>query len=363
MNRLIGLILLSSFISSINAQVDSKTRLKLDSIANIGIEKGIPGIQIMINHQNSIQSFSYGFQDTDKSSVINDSTNWRIGSITKLFTSVVILQLEAEGKLNINDPVSKYLDLSIPNGDSVLLLNLLNHTSGLYNYTNDKQFRKARDNGVSMLQCVEYGLKNESDFNPNEKFKYCNTGFALLGLVIEKVTLKSVKENFEERIFKPCALNSAIYCEDANVPPNTAHGYMQKGKKLKDYTYLHHSWANTAGAILCSVSDLNKFSACLFQGTLLDSIQLTKMITPTYTGDIPGADAMGVGCFLALDENNSVNYIFHGGNTLGYSCALLYFPKKKLTIITAINLFPEGKNNPVRSTEGQIIGTVVNSTK
>ena len=310
MKRILCLVLLIfAFASVITAQITFQTQQKLDSIALASIKKGIPGIQVLVKDKKNEHNFIYGFQDTDKSYPINDSTNWRIGSITKLFTAVVILQLEAEGKLTLNEPVSKYMD-NIPLGDSIRLLNLLNHTSGLYNYTNDKKFRKARDKGVSISSCVEYGLRHESDFNPNEKFKYCNTGFAMLGLIIEKVTHKSVRENFEKRIFESCGLSSAVYCENGQVPSNTAHGYMQQGKKLKDYTFLDHAWANTAGAILCSVTDLLKFSTSLFQGKLLDSLQLSKMITPTYRGEIPGADAMGVGCFLALDRTGEVDYIF-----------------------------------------------------
>lgn len=361
LKKIICIVLLFGFSISVHAQIDARTKQKLDSIAKSNIEKGIPGIQVLVNDQKSKQLLSYGFQEIDQSMAINDSTNWRIGSITKLFTSVIILQLESEGKLKTSDPVSKYLDVSIPNSDKIQLKNLLNHTSGLFNYTDDKQLRKKRNKGVSMLQCVEYGLKHEADFNPNEQFKYCNTGFTILGLIIEKITQKSVKENFEERIFEPCGLKSAVYCEDGKVPSNTAHGYMQKGKRLKDYTDLDHGWANTAGAILSSVEDLNKFSNCLFQGNLLDSTQLVKMIAPSYKGKIPGANAMGIGFFLVLNSNETADYIFHGGNTLGYSCVFIYFPKKKLTIITAMNLFPEGKDNPVRFAEGHIIGTIVNA--
>ena len=122
---------------------------------------------------------------------------------------------------------------------------------------------------------------------------------------------------------------------------------------------LHHGWANAAGAILCSTTDLNKFNQCLFKGKLLDTNQLTKMLAPTFKGEIPSANAMGIGWFLVIDENNAIDYVFHGGNTLGYSCVLIHFPKKDLTIVTAMNLFPEGKNNPVEEIQNGIINEIV----
>jgi len=264
-------------VIGITAVAQNDLKLKLDSIANSGIEKGIPGIQILISDNDSQSIYNYGSQDINKTNEINDSTNWRYGSITKLFTAVMILQLESEKKLSIDDFVSKYVDLNQHNDKGITIKQLLNHTSGLYNYTSSNRL-KWED---TMNQCLEYSLKRKLNSTPGSEYSYCNTGYVILGLIIEKVTKLSYQQNITERIFEPCGLKSMIYCNDEKTPSNTARGYKRKRKKHKDFTEINHSWANSAGAVLGNLSDLNQFVNCLFSGSLIDSVQLKKMITPT----------------------------------------------------------------------------------
>ena len=205
-------------------------KLKLDSIANSGIEKGIPGIQILISDNDGVSIFNYGFQDIKKTNEINDSTNWRYGSITKIFTTVIILQLESEGKLSINDSVSNYLNLNRHNESGITIKQLLNHTSGLYDYVK-KVFPKHKWESTPE-QCVQYSLKRKQNFATGSKFEYCNTGFAMLGLIIKKVTDKSFAQNLNERIFEPCNLKSLHYSVDEKVPKNTAKGYENKRESM-----------------------------------------------------------------------------------------------------------------------------------
>lgn len=347
------------FSPVILAQDDLK--LKLDSIANAGIEQGIPGIQILISKNEETYTYNYGYQDRDKTAEINDSTNWRIGSITKLFTATIILQLESEGKLSINDSVSHYVDLKQHNTAGITIKHLLNHTSGLYIYTKDRHL-KWED---SMDQCLEYSLKRKLSFTPGSEYHYCNTGYLILGLIIEKLTGLSFNENLTERILEPCELKSMIYCEDEKTPSNTARGYNKKRKKYTDITDIDHSWANSAGAILSNSSDLNQFVKQLFNGALLDSTQLKKMITPTYLFRDLNAEglewfdhAVGLSWFLNLDKSERPIYVSHGGNTEGYNCDVHYNVQTGLSIVIGMNLFPTKDYEPVFSTQHQLIDTI-----
>lgn len=336
-------------------------KLKLDSIVNIGLEKGIPGIQVIISDNTGYNTYNYGYHDIGRTSEVNDTTNWRYGSITKLFTAIMILQLETERKLSINDPVSKFINLKQHNNAGITIKQLLNHTSGLYNYTSSNQL-KWED---SSNQCLEYSLKNKLNFTPGSTYNYCNTGYLILGLIIEKITGKSYQQNISERIFGPCSLESMIYCIDEKIPSNTARGYKMTGKKYKDFTEINHEWANSAGAVLGNLRDLNKFVYCLFEGNLIDSVQLKKMISPTIIYRDLNAEGMewfynavGLCWDLNLDKNEKSIYVSHGGNTHGYNCDIHYNTQNNLTIIIGMNLFPSGKYEPVFSTQNNLINAI-----
>jgi len=240
MSKKIILTILSTAVCIISMAQDD-LRFKLDSIANSGIEKGVPGIQVLITHKGESQNYIYGFQNSAKTTAMNDSVRWRYGSITKIFTTVVILQLESEGKLNLDDPITKHLSFDNLDNDKILIKHLLNHTSGLFDYAEKipEKLNTPKWN-ITMEECVQISLKQKPEFEPGAKSSYCNTGFSLLGLIIEKVTGESVKNNFQKRIFDPCNLKSMIYCEDEKTPENTARGYIKKNRKYIDFTEIHH---------------------------------------------------------------------------------------------------------------------------
>ena len=341
------------------AQDDLK--LKLDSIAKTGLDKGIPGIQVIISNNEGYTVYNYGYHDIEKTTKVNDSTNWRYGSITKLFTAILILQLESEGKLSIDDSVSKYINLKQHNDAGITIKHLLNHTSCLYNYTSSNQL-KWED---TTNQCLEYSLKHDLSFTSGSKYNYCNTGYLLLGLIIEKITEQSYQQNITKRIFEPCGLKSMIYCSDEKIPSNTARGYKLNGKKYKDFTEINHSWANAAGAVLGNLTDLNKFVSCLFKGNLIDSIQVKKMMSPTIIYRDLNAEGMewfyhavGLCWDLNLDKTEKPIYVSHGGNTHGYNCDIHYNTQTNLSIIIGMNLFPSGKYEPVFSTQNNLINTI-----
>ena len=341
------------------AQNDLK--LQLDSIAKTGLEQGIPGIQVIISDNEGSTTYNYGHHDIQRTTEVNDSTNWRYGSITKLFTAVMVLQLESEGKLSIDDLVSKHIDLKQHNHAGITIKHLLNHTSGLYNYTSSNRL-KWED---SSNQCLEYSLKRKLNFTPGSTYNYCNTGYLLLGLIIEKVTQQSYEQNLTERIIEPCGLESLLYCSDEKTPSNTARGYKLIRKKHKDFTEINHSWANAAGAVLGNLTDLNTFVHCLFDGDLIDSLQLKKMISPTIIYRDLNADGMewfyhavGLCWDLNLDKTEKTIYVSHGGNTQGYNCDIHYNTQTNVTISIGMNLFPSGNYEPVFSTQNKLIDAI-----
>lgn len=355
------ILLLLAIAFCVIAKAQDELKLKLDSIIKTGLEKGIPGIQVVISDSEGYTIYNYGYHEVIRTNAINDSTNWRYGSITKLFTAVMILQLESEGKLSIDESVSKYINLKQHNHAGITIKQLLNHTSGLYNYTSSPKL-KWED---SAIECLEYSLKRDLKFSPGSTYNYSNTGYLILGLIIEKITNQSYQKNISERIFEPCGLKSMIYCNDEKTPSNTARGYKLDYKKYKDFTEINHSWANSAGAVLGNLTDLNKFVNCLFNGNIIDSLQLKKMISPSIIYrdlNAKGKEwfyhAVGLCWDLNLDKTEKTIYVSHGGNTQGYNCDIHYNTQNNLTIIIGMNLFPSGKYEPVFGTQNRIIDAI-----
>lgn len=308
-----------------------------DSLLDLGISQGIPGIQVIFGDSRSNCIQAKGYADKDALLEFNDSNIWRIGSISKLMTAVVILQLEAEGKLKLSDRLSKYIELKDSALDRISILHLLTHSSGLFNYTEDRKFRKARNRGdsISIRECFEYGLNHSP--NDTGKFAYSNSDYAALGLIIHSVTGKSLEEVFQERIFLPAGMQNASYClGDADLK-NLVPGYDLKKRRAKRRSHGSLSWANAAGGVGCTLTDLAKFSDALFSKRLLDSAELNKLIT--LRKPIGGSESMavGLGCFHFIDSSNSVQAIFHDGSLPGYSLLYVYLPESKKTCVIAFN--------------------------
>jgi D-alanyl-D-alanine carboxypeptidase len=294
--------------------------------------KGIPGVALtVIQGGHPVKTAAYGLANLELNVPVKPETVFEIGSITKQFTAACILLLVQDGKLSLDDRISRHLGSVPPEWGGVTVRHLLTHTSGIKNYTGLPGFALTRH--LTQEQFIETIGKQPLEFKPGESWKYCNTGFNLLGYIIENISGKSYWDFISERIWQPLGMAATTNRLPALVIPNRASGYEQTNhihvNRDSDLTEVF-----SAGAIASTVGDLAKWNAALDGEALLDAGSKSRLWTPATSQDGKAAH-YGLGWFLETVEGH--RNIGHGGSTSGFSASIQRFPGDKLAVILLTN--------------------------
>lgn len=326
---------------------------------------GVPGAFVLILTPQGEYDFAYG--TTKRGSVITprSNTHFRIASNTKTMTAAVIVQQAQEGKLKFNDPVSKFIP-DVPNGKNITIAELLNMRSGLYNYTSSSELAAILDKHPTKAwtpqEALAIAFKQQPYFKPGTDYSYCNTNYALLGLIAEKVEHKPLSKIFQDRLFKPLGMkNTLLPLRKSNMLPKPfSHGYQYGDSsyalvdkpypdidqaaakagtlKPRDYTFHNPSYATAAGGVISTAHDLAVWIQALVTGKVfnaeyhrqwLDSLQLENP-------NEPHGQQYGYGIAEMRFGPNEI--YFHGGEMPGYNSFIGYDPINKITIIVWTNL-------------------------
>ncbi|WP_225096081.1 serine hydrolase [Streptomyces sp. CoH27] len=250
------------------------------------VDAGAPGAMALIDDHGTTYKVARGLADRDTRRALTTDDRFRIGSVTKTFSAVVLLQLADEHRLALDAPVNHYLPKLLPD-DRITVRQVLGHRSGLYDYTNDMfadsvaGFEAVRNKVFTYRQLVELSLKKPRTNAPGAAYSYSNTNFVIAGMLIEKLTGQSVRTAYEDRIFKPLKLHDTFYVHpETTIPGRYAHGYLTPdtaGEPLVDATVQTVSWAQSAGAIISSARDLDTFYSALLSGRLVSAARLAEM--------------------------------------------------------------------------------------
>jgi CubicO group peptidase (beta-lactamase class C family) len=252
-------------------------------------------------------------------------TKYRIGSVSKMFTATMIFQLIEEGKLSLNTPLSTWYS-ELPNAAKITISNLLDHRSGLHNFTNDSTYGQYMNLPRTEEQMVAVFAKMKPDFEPDAKAQYSNTNFVLLGYIIEKITKKPYSEELKKRIASKLGLNDTYYGGKTNVKNNEAYSY-SFDSSWTQAPETDMSVPGGAGAILSTPTDLVKFIGALFAGKLISAEHLSLMKTQK--------EHYGMAMF-ELNFGDKKGY-GHNGGIDGFTSVLTYFPDDKLAIAYCSN--------------------------
>ena len=218
---------------------------------------------------------SVGYLDFEINKKINSRSKFRIGSISKTFTSVLILKAEEDGKLNLDDTIESYFP-DIPNSNKITVDNLLSHRSGIFNFTDSSDYTDYMLEPKSRAELIDIISNFDSSFKPGRRSSYSNSNYVLLTIILEKIYSKDYSEILLDKIIKPLRLNSTYYGGVIDINDNEARSYMYAGKWIKqDET--DPSVPLGAGGIVSNPIDLVKFSYLLFNGKILKEESLKKM--------------------------------------------------------------------------------------
>lgn len=298
----------------------------------------IPGLVIkIVQHGTETKTAAYGFANLEWNVPATTETVFEIGSVTKQFTAACILLLAENGKLSLDDPISRYLKKTPDNWRDITIRQLLTHTSGIKNYTGLDGFELSRH--LTQDQFIAKIGEQPLVFPPGEKFSYCNTGYNLLGYIIENVSGEKYWDFLTGKILRPLGMTTTTNREPSRILKFRAAGYdRDKTNALVnrdvDYTDLF-----SAGEIVSTAGDLMKWDAALDTEKILKNSSKQQMWT---SGKLNNGHATGYGFGWFLGELDGHKIISHPGSTSGFAAANLRFPDDGLTIVVLCNSGEDG---------------------
>lgn len=297
-------------------------------------QQNVPGLTLAIVKDGKvIKESAYGKADLELDVPAAVDNIFEIGSITKQFTAVLSLQLAEEGKLSLSDPISKYIEGAPASWSGITLRHMLNHQSGLkeYVFVEGLSLTEEFDNKTFLDKIRPLPL----DFAPGTTFAYSNTNFALLGMVLEKVSGKSYSDLITERIFKPLDMSHSTLLDPDAIVEHRAHGYMNIEGHL--YRTRQSTLSTIAdGAIISNVEDMVKWDAALHGGKLLKPESYALLIKP---GVLNSGRSRSYGMGTFLTSLGGVPFVGHHGNSPGYSAGCYRFPNSHLTVVLMANVY------------------------
>ncbi|MBT2214085.1 serine hydrolase [Actinomadura sp. NEAU-AAG7] len=300
---------------------------------------GVTGVLAETSTPGGTEEARAGVMDVRTGRPIPRGASFRGGSNTKTYVATVVLQLVGEGRMSLEDTVDRWLPSLVRgngnDGRKITVRNLLQHTSGLYNYTHDLPFETREDldahrfDHYTSERLVGLALRHRPEFEPGEtgpdgnpRWSYCNTGYVLAGMIVERVTGHRWDEEVMRRIVRPLGLTHTAFAHGVEFPGRHPRGYQQfeDGGPLLDATAMDYSWASSAGNLVTTAADHNRFLRALFGGRLLRPAEFAEM-RRTVPDDLDGSLAgsrYGLGLMWFPLGCSKAGYWGHGGDTPGY---------------------------------------------
>ncbi|HEY2014790.1 MAG TPA: serine hydrolase [Bryobacteraceae bacterium] len=271
----------------------------------------------------------YGSANLEWNVPNSPATKFRLGSVTKQFTAACILLLEERGKLKVDDPVKKYMPDAPAAWDKITIFHVLTHTSGIPNFTNFPEYSKEEPFPTTPEKLVARFRDKPLDFAPGEKWSYSNSGYVLLGYLIEKVSGQTYEAFLKENIFTPLGMKDTGYDSNSEIIPRRAAGYAAGKNGAVNAGFVHMSIPFSAGALYSTTEDLLRWEQGLFGGKVLSAASLQKMTTPFKDNYAMGLSVRTAGGHKVID---------HGGGIEGFNTHLAYYPEDKVTVVVLGNL-------------------------
>jgi len=294
-----------------------------------------PGAAILVARGDTILfRAARGEADLEHHVRLRPDSVFRIGSVTKQFVAAGLLRLVEAGRIGLDDPLSRYLP-DYPGGDRITLAQLLNHTAGVTNYTGLPGYIEgAMRQDMNTAQMIGLFSHAQPDFAPGENWAYSNSGYVLVGAVIEAVTGKPWHVYLDETFFRPLGMRHTGYGHDPRFAARQVHGYSYEDDRVVATLPISMTQPHAAGALVSTVDDLLRWNRALHEGRVLSSATYRKMVTPVGRAAAPG---IGYGFGLYADHVRSAEALRHGGHIAGFTAAMTYLPGPDVTVVVLEN--------------------------
>ncbi|MGA8075581.1 MAG: serine hydrolase domain-containing protein [Candidatus Acidiferrales bacterium] len=304
-------------------------------------DQHIPGLALAVVHDSKlVKSQGYGLANIELKVPVKPETVFQMGSIGKQFTATAVLLLAEDGKLSLDDPIAKYFPTAPRTWRNITIRRLLNHTSGLADYTDDTYVRPG---GLIPLHAE---LSDDEifrrfttlpfDFKPGEKWKYSNTGYAILGFLIHKVSGQSYGEFLDARVFKPLGMSTTRVISESEIIPNRSAGYLLVKDEIQNQNWVAPHWNTLAdGALYSTTADMAKWDAALSAGAILKPASYAQMWTPA---PLNNGKNYPYGFAWDITEINGHRLLEHGGAWQGFTAHYARYPDDHLSVIVLTNL-------------------------
>ena len=349
---IITLLILSCKLKKENIKITNNDKLinSIDSIINANFSSTEPGAAIIITKKGKeIYKNAVGLANLNLNVAMNSEMIFRIGSITKQFTAVSILMLQEEGRLSITDNIRKHLPTYPKHEQIITIENLLTHTSGIPDFLGFPEAFKIEQMNLTTNQIVGIFKDKPLEFNPGEQIKYSNSGYNVLGAIVEKVSGMSYENFVETKIFQKLNMKSSFYDHPEEIFKNKISGYTKDSLGYKSASYMTMCAPFSAGGLRSSISDLAIWNKAIHNGELIPLKSLSKAFKPfklkngTYTD---------YGFGWMIHDFLGEKLYHHSGSIPGFRNSAFYFPKEEIYIAILSNNFsskPSYLNNVISS--------------
>ena len=332
---ILGLFILCFSLNTTFALILTDKQKAYEAILVEQIRIDEPGVAVIVSQKGKVLfKAARGLANLEHNIQLTTDSVFRLGSITKQFTAAAIMILQERKKLSVDDDIHKYIPDFPTEGNKVTIENLLTHTSGIANYTEDRSiFAKEIQVPTTIDEMLVRFAQHPMKFKTGEKMRYSNTGYVLLGKIIEVVSGKSYAHFIEENIFKKLGMKSSRY-GGSQIIPNRASGYNKTPDGFENAKYTDITWHHAAGSLLSTVIDINRWFSALRNGELLSKESYQMMIKP-FTLNDGSTSKYGYG--LINQKINKYGIISHTGGISGFATSALYIPSEDLYVAVFSN--------------------------
>jgi len=308
----------------------------IDAVVEDGLEEGpIAGATVAVSRGGrTLHSAGYGYADLENRIPATENTLYHVGSITKEFTAAAVLLLVEEGRVELDRPITEYLPDLPSQLEAVEVRHLLNHTGGVRNYTTMESWWRRAALEVTPSELVEVFAHEPLDFPPRTEFSYSNSGYVLLGLLVERVSGQPFGGFLNEQLFVPLGLERTHYCDDRALVPERARGYQVEEGAFARARYVSLSQAYAAGGICSTAPDLLRWTRLLMNGAVVRPEAVRRMIRPDTLAD---GRRLEYAYGIAVGNLDGRRRLGHVGGMRGFASFLAHYPEDALTVVVLTN--------------------------